>query len=97
MGLRNTTVWLIVASIFLGIVATIFNAPVDSANMGAKIGFALGITITPWVCAVILGSSKWVIVKLLRRNISYNAVVKFDVGVFIALSFALQTTNAMDF
>lgn len=85
-----TTV-LIIGSLFLGLIATIFSSDLlVSVSMGGKIGYGIGVAITPWVCALLLTSVKFVILKMAKRKTSYGSVLKFDVSVFIALSYCVN-------
>ena len=82
---------LIIGSLFLGIIATIFSADLlATMNLGSKIGYGIGMAITPWVCALFLTSVKFPFIRMAKRNIRYAAVLKFDVGIFLAMSFCMQ-------
>ncbi len=82
---------LIFGSLFLGLIATLLSGDLlATKNIVVKIFYGLGVAMTPWVCGLLLASVKILVLKLTNRKIRYGLVYKFDVGVFLALSFCVH-------
>lgn len=82
---------LIIGSLLLGLIAVQFSGDLlATVNMGGKIGYGIGVSITPWVCALLLSAIKLVFLRLAKRKTAYSKVLKFDVSVFMALSYCVH-------